>query len=170
MLPHLHFIFILSTVFLCRSSENFTPDNSDNSFAEPMTFLAPHLQFHIGNGIPQYLWRVTAQSGASSMVLWYLSLPKSGSQFVFLFALIIFSFIKSSFKNHCLLILNIKGVLHRQQSGYEWVILPTDNNFPWFSRSFIIVGSAFLTYMPTYFPASSVNRPFSSTGDRNGSP
>ncbi len=40
--------------------------------------------------MPQYLCLVTAQSGASEIELWYRSLAKSGTQFTFWFAFIIF--------------------------------------------------------------------------------
>src|SRR5512143_2601131 len=110
--PHSHSRVISSMYGLCSSLMG-----GSSSF-EPMTFVLPQeAHFHIGRGMPQYLWREMHQSGAFETNSRNRSFAKSGCQSVLSISFSIWSFILDIVMNHCFVVRNISGVLQRQQCG-----------------------------------------------------
>src|SRR5713226_5888016 len=111
------------------------------------------------------------QSLAPTSHVWnLLDPPHFGVQRTLLFSLIIFCLNLVSFMYHWFFARSMRGVLQRQQWGYECSIVSSLNSNPLVSRSLTITGFASLTWSPVYFPASGVKCPDPSTGERTGSP
>ena len=76
----------------------------------------PH--FHIGSGMPQYLWREMHQSGAPCHELLEACLGEGGVPFgQFSISASICSLSLEMVMNHWSVVMNMSGVLQRQQCG-----------------------------------------------------
>src|SRR5712664_2899678 len=109
------------------------------------------------------------QSLAPTSHVWnLLDPPHSGVQRTLLFSWIIFCLNLVTLMNHWSVARSMRGVLQRQQWGYECSIVSSLNSSPLVSRSLTITGFASLTWSPAYFPASGVKCPDPSTGESIG--
>src|SRR3989344_4326671 len=170
LLHFLHFNKISDAVCRSKFFPGFFTEFSPNSFKDPITFISPHLHFHIGIGIPQYLCLEIFQSSAFRTQDSNFSFANSGCHFTPLFSSSIFCFIGSTFMNHWLLILNIKGDLHLQHNGYLCSTFEFTSSLFVFSSTSRTSLSASFTNNPENWPASSVYLQESSKGLGSGNP
>src|SRR5438445_10323947 len=106
------------------------------------------------------------QSLAPTSHVWNrLDPAHSGVHRTLLFSWIIFCLNLVTLMNHWSVARRMRGVLHRQQCGYECSIVSSLKSNRLASRSLTMTVLASLTWSPEYFPASDVKGRDASTGE-----